>query len=70
MERQPSYGELVMLSDMFEKQSEEKAINWTDLEVKDEAYQDFCVQWITGEDNPEILLCGYGYELSDVKETA
>ena len=43
MERQPSYGELVMLSDMFEKQSEEKGINWTDLEVKDEAYQDFCV---------------------------
>lgn len=42
MERQPSYGELDMLSSMFEKQSEEKGINWTDLDVKDEAYMDFC----------------------------
>lgn len=70
MERQPSYGELSMLSDMFEQQSEEKGINWTDLDVKDEAYLDFCGQWISGEDNPEILLCGYGYKLSEEKEAA
>lgn len=70
MERQPFYGELAMLSDMFEKQCDDKGIFWTDLEAKDEAYLDFCSQWISGEDNPEILLCGYGYELSEEKETA
>ena len=37
MERQPSYGELVMLSDMFEKQREEKGINWSDSEDRVEA---------------------------------
>ena len=62
MERQPSYGELSMLSDMFEKQCEELGVEWTDEEVKDECYLDFCGQWICGEDNPEVLLCGYGYE--------
>lgn len=62
MERQPSYGELSMLSDMFEQRCDELGVEWTDLEVKDEAYLDFCGQWISGEDNPEVLLCGYGYE--------
>lgn len=51
---------------MFEKQCEDKGIVWTDLEVKDEAYLDFCSQWIQGEDNPEVLLCDYGYELKKV----
>jgi hypothetical protein len=62
MERQPSYGELAMLSDMFEQQCGELGVEWTDLEVKDEAYLDFCSQWIYGNDNPEVILCGYGYE--------
>lgn len=60
MERQPSYGELVWLSEQFDKQCEELGVEWTDEEVKEQAYLDFCGQWISGEDNPEVLLCGYG----------
>lgn len=62
MERQASYGEMVMLSDMFEKQCIDLGIVWTDMDVKDEAYCDFCLQWEEGDDEPEVLLCGYGYE--------
>ena len=67
MERQPSCGEIVMLSDMFEKQGDEKGIKWTDMDIKNEAYMDFFAQWIAGDNNPQILLCGYGYELSKAK---
>lgn len=63
MGRQPSCGEMAMLSDMFEKQSNEKGIKWTDMGVKNEAYMDFCAQWIAGDNNPEIMLCGYGYKV-------
>ena len=72
MERLPSYGELAMLTDMFEQQCTDNGVVWTDLEVKVEAYLDFCSQWIEGDDNPEVLLCGYGYEqnTSNRKEAA
>lgn len=63
MERQPSYGEFIMLSNMFDKQCEEMGVVWDNPEVKDEAYFDFCGQWIEGIDEPEVILCGYGYTI-------
>lgn len=63
MERETSYSELAMLTSMFEKQCKERSIVWIDEEAKDDAFLDFCGQWTEGEDNPEILLGDYGYEI-------
>lgn len=57
-----SYGELSELSDLFEGRCEQLGIIWTDLDVRDEAYLDFCSQWEDGIEEPELRLCGYGYE--------
>jgi hypothetical protein len=48
---------------MFEEKCKELGVVWTEPETKDEAYMDFCGQWIVGEDNPEVTLCGYGYKI-------
>lgn len=61
MTRQASYGELVDLEERFDRQCNEMGITWTDDEIRNEAYLDFCSQYEDGNDNPEVNLCGYGY---------
>lgn len=58
-----SYSELVSIENDFEVRCKEMGVKWLDNEVRQEALMDFCQQYIDGVDEPEVLLCDYGYEL-------
>lgn len=60
--RQVSYGEMSALSDEFEKQCEKLGICWTDEDVMGEAFCSFVNDYQNGDDDPQVILCGYGYE--------
>lgn len=66
MDRELSYGTLVWLGTEFDKQCKKIGIMWTDGDVRNEAYLDFCEQWQDGEDYPEVTLCGYGYKYKKI----
>lgn len=60
--RNVSYGELVMLEDKFNSQCKKKGIKWVNEETRIEALNQFEMDYMEGNDNPELMLCGYGYE--------
>ena len=57
-----SYGELVALEQEFNKQCIQKQIKWTDDEVRTEALIQFQNDYENGDEDPQVLLLGYGYE--------
>lgn len=54
---QPSYGELAVLDEMFEKEVEVRGIEFPNDEVRNGAYLDFTLQYIENQDeDPHIDL--------------
>lgn len=58
-----SYGELAVLSDMFDKEIEERYIVFPSEEVRAGAWLDFCRQYEEGNMNPHIELCDGAREM-------
>ena len=57
-----SYGELYELQLCFERQCRDNGIKWLNEEVKSEAFNQFCEDYEESGEEPELMLCGYGYE--------
>lgn len=64
MEREISYGEIAYLQTEFNRQCEKLGVVWDDMEVKQEALNEFIRDYEDGNDNPEVILCGYGYAVN------
>lgn len=58
-----SYGELAVLSDMFDKEIEERYIVFPSEEARMGAWLDFCIQYEEGNMNPHIELCDGAREM-------
>jgi len=56
-----SYGEIIKLETMFNEQCDSNGVVWTDDEVRDEALSQFICDYENGVEEPQVLLCGYGY---------
>ena len=56
-----SYGELAALEVEFNNQCRDKHIEWTDEEVRQEALNQFIIDYQEGDEDPQVLLNGYGY---------
>lgn len=56
-----SYGEIAALEEEFNKQCLTKHIDWTDEEVRQEALNQFISDYEDGDEDPQVLLNGYGY---------
>lgn len=57
-----SYGEIAELTNVFDEQCKELGIVWIDEEVEEQAFGQFVSDYENGDENPQVLLCGYGYE--------
>lgn len=66
--RDMSYSMLAKLEVMFNEQCKKRNVKWTDKDVRYECLLDFQGQYVSGEDNPEVLLLGYGYEIDENAE--
>lgn len=57
-EYQPSYGELAVLSEMFDTEVKVRGIKFPCDETKDNAFLDYCQQYIEDQDtDPQINCC-------------
>lgn len=57
-----SYGELAVLEQEFDRQCKKLGVRWVNEEVRLECLNDFINQYEEGNNDPEVMLCGYGYE--------
>lgn len=55
-----SYKEIALLELEFDKQCEERGVEWVSEDVRQESLNDFISQYEEGNDQPEVLLLGYG----------
>lgn len=58
-----SYGELAVLSDMFDKEIEERYIVFPHEDARTGAWMDFCEQYENGNMTPHIELCDGAREM-------
>ena len=56
-EYQPSYGELAVLGEMFEKEAVARGINFPTEEQRDGALTDFVQQYIDDQDKDPHINC-------------
>ena len=63
--RSVSYSQLEALELEFKNQCKERGIKWTEDDVRLEALNQFIIDYAEGDDDPEVLLCGYGYEIEE-----
>lgn len=58
-----SFGEILALQDEFESQCTAMGVVWTDKEVEGEALNQFISDYEDGNEDPKVMLCGYGYKI-------
>ena len=63
--RNVSYGELEALELEFKNQCKQMGVKWVNEETRIEALNQFVLDYLEGDDDPEVLLCGYGYEIGE-----